>query len=95
MKDIILYAIPVFVFSLIAEILYFSKSTTIITRRRTPPAVYRWGSIVNDISKAPDLKAGFGYIFGTPRWSHDGSRKTTEQLREEMKTSEPVKDYVE
>lgn len=58
-------------------------------------AFHEWKSIINDISKAPDWKTRFGYVFGPPGWSHDGSRKTTEQLREEMKTSEQVKDYVE
>jgi hypothetical protein len=24
-----------------------------------------------------------GYLFGPPGWSHDGSRKTSEQMREE------------
>jgi sterol desaturase/sphingolipid hydroxylase (fatty acid hydroxylase superfamily) len=46
-------------------------------------AFHEWKSILSDISKAPNVKAGFGYLFGPPGWSHDGSRKTTEQLRRE------------
>ncbi|HEV7381932.1 MAG TPA: sterol desaturase family protein [Dyadobacter sp.] len=58
-------------------------------------AFHEWKSIINDISKAPNLKAVLGYIFGPPGWSHDGSRKTTKQLRKEISSSDPVKDYVE
>lgn len=46
-------------------------------------AFHEWAAIIKDISKAPDWKSGLGYIFGPPGWSHDGSRKTTEQLRQE------------
>jgi hypothetical protein len=49
-------------------------------------AFHEWKSILNDISKAPDLKSGLGYVFGPPGWSHDGSRKTTRQLRREALT---------
>ena len=38
--------------------------------------------------KAP-LKAKFMYVFGPPGWSHDGSRKTSHQLREELKKGSP------
>ncbi|MNE86206.1 hypothetical protein D3C80_1832840 [compost metagenome] len=35
--------------------------------------------------KAPGFKAKLGYLFGPPGWSHDGSRKTSAQLRKELK----------
>jgi sterol desaturase/sphingolipid hydroxylase (fatty acid hydroxylase superfamily) len=47
-------------------------------------AFHEWRAIIKDISQAPNLKAGLGYIFGPPGWSHDDSRKTTEQLRREL-----------
>lgn len=58
-------------------------------------AFHEWKAIVNDIRKAPDWKAGAGYLFGPPGWSHDGSRKTTEQLRKEQRTEKEVVDVTE
>ena len=58
-------------------------------------AFHEWKSIINDISKAPDVKSGLGYVFGPPGWSHDGSRKTTEQLRQESELNKPVVNDVE
>jgi sterol desaturase/sphingolipid hydroxylase (fatty acid hydroxylase superfamily) len=48
-------------------------------------AFHEWKDIVNDISHAPDLRTGLGYVFGPPGWSHDGSRKTTKEMRNSMK----------
>ncbi|CAG4991493.1 hypothetical protein DYBT9275_00765 [Dyadobacter sp. CECT 9275] len=45
-------------------------------------AFHEWYDMVKDISRAPDLKAALGYIFGPPGWSHDGSRMTSKQLQE-------------
>lgn len=53
-------------------------------------AFHEWKSIIKDVYQAPNLKARLGYIFGPPGWSHDGSRKTTEQLRaEEARLKQP------
>lgn len=48
---------------------------------------HEWKNIYNDLTKkkAP-LKAKLMYIFGPPGWSHDGSTKTSRQLREELKS---------
>lgn len=47
---------------------------------------HEWKNIYNDLTKkkAP-LKAKLMYIFGPPGWSHDGSTKTSRQLRQELK----------
>jgi len=47
---------------------------------------HEWKNIFNDLTKkkAP-LKAKFMYVFGPPGWSHDGSTKTSRQLRNELK----------
>lgn len=47
---------------------------------------HEWANIWNDLrkKKAP-LKAKFMYVFGPPGWSHDGSTKTSAQLRAELK----------
>ncbi|MCC6837641.1 MAG: sterol desaturase family protein [Bacteroidia bacterium] len=45
---------------------------------------HEWVNIFNDLKKAPNWKARFMYVFGPPGWSHDGSKKTARQLREEL-----------
>ncbi|MFN8714411.1 MAG: sterol desaturase family protein [Bacteroidota bacterium] len=47
--------------------------------------VHEWRDIFKDQQQNISLKARLGYIFGPPGWSHDGSRKTSKQLRDELK----------
>ncbi|WP_246452084.1 sterol desaturase family protein [Croceimicrobium hydrocarbonivorans] len=49
-------------------------------------ATHEWIAIFQDIRKHP--KYFWSYLFGPPGWSHDGSRKTSAQLRAEMQDSE-------
>ena len=44
-------------------------------------ATHEWRDMIKDVWKYP--RQAWGYIFGPPGWSHDGSRKTTAQLRTE------------
>jgi hypothetical protein len=37
-----------------------------------------------DIKKTDSFKNKCMYVFGPPGWSHDGSKKTAKQLREEF-----------
>jgi len=54
-------------------------------------AFHEWVSLFGDAARAPGLKAKLGYIFGPPGWSHDGSRKTSDQIRTEWRDrGEPV-----
>jgi len=46
-------------------------------------AFHEWIDMFKDVWRAPGPKAAFNYLFGPPGWSHDGSRKTSEQLRAE------------
>jgi sterol desaturase/sphingolipid hydroxylase (fatty acid hydroxylase superfamily) len=46
---------------------------------------HEWQNIGNDLKKPITLKARIMYVFGPPGWSHDGSKKTSKQLREEIK----------
>ncbi|MCB0637863.1 MAG: sterol desaturase family protein [Lewinella sp.] len=48
-------------------------------------ATHEWVDIWRDIRHAPTWKAALGYVFGPPGWSHDGSRKTSAQLRAEAR----------
>jgi len=50
-------------------------------------ALHEWGDILKDLKKARGLRDIMGYIFGPPGWSHDGSRKTTKQLRAQYRQS--------
>lgn len=45
--------------------------------------VHEWINILRDLRMKISWKAKFMYLFGPPGWSHDGSRKTSNQLREE------------
>jgi sterol desaturase/sphingolipid hydroxylase (fatty acid hydroxylase superfamily) len=44
---------------------------------------HEWKNISRDLKKPSSLKIKLMYVFGPPGWSHDGSKKTSEQLREE------------
>jgi sterol desaturase/sphingolipid hydroxylase (fatty acid hydroxylase superfamily) len=45
---------------------------------------HEWGNIRNDLKRKDiTLRQKLGYLFGPPGWSHDGSRKTSVQLRKE------------
>lgn len=48
---------------------------------------HEWAEIIRDLRKPSSFKAKFMYLFGPPGWSHDGSRKTSRQLRAELKAS--------
>ncbi|GAB4031128.1 sterol desaturase family protein [Spirosoma jeollabukense] len=48
-------------------------------------AFHEWIAIGQDIRRADSFRAALGYIFGPPGWSHDGSRKTTKELRANQK----------
>lgn len=42
---------------------------------------YEWIKIVNDLKKAGSFKNRLKYLFNPPGWSHDGSSKTSSELR--------------
>lgn len=42
-------------------------------------------NIVKDVQKSRSIKDVFNYLFQPPGWSHDGSSKTTKELRKEEK----------
>lgn len=45
---------------------------------------YEWINIYKDLrNRTLSFKQRLGYIFGPPGWSHDGSRKTSHQMRKE------------
>lgn len=46
-------------------------------------AFHEFGNIWNDVKRAPDLGSKLKYMFMPPGWSHDGSTKTSNELRKE------------
>lgn len=52
---------------------------------------HEWKALKNDLSKDIPLKTKIAYLINPPGWSHDGSSKTSKQLREELKNSKPAK----
>lgn len=49
---------------------------------------HEWKNIIADVNKSPVIGDKFRYLFGPPGWSHDGSKKTSRQLRKEFKMKE-------
>lgn len=45
---------------------------------------HEFASILQDVRKAPGFYNKWMYVFGPPGWSHDGSKKTSRQLRNEQ-----------
>jgi sterol desaturase/sphingolipid hydroxylase (fatty acid hydroxylase superfamily) len=46
---------------------------------------HEWKKITRDVLKPGTVKQKFNYIIKAPGWSHDGSSKTSEELREELR----------
>ena len=64
----------------------YGLTTNISTYNPLKMVFHEWKNIFKDIRKAPTLKAKVLYVFGPPGWSHDGSTKTSSQLRADLKT---------
>lgn len=68
-----------------AETVKYGLTENINTYHPVKMVFHEWQSIISDVKKPASLKARFMYVFGPPGWSHDGSKKTSKQLREELK----------
>ena len=63
----------------------YGLTTNIKTYNPITMVFHEWKNIVKDLRKNVPLKAKLMYVFGPPGWSHDGSTKTSRQLRTELK----------
>lgn len=63
----------------------YGLTTNIKTYNPVTMVFHEWKNIFKDLTKKTSLKNKFMYVFGPPGWSHDGSTKTSSQLREELK----------
>jgi sterol desaturase/sphingolipid hydroxylase (fatty acid hydroxylase superfamily) len=52
-------------------------------------ATHEWIGIARDVWSAP-WRAKFGYLWRPPGWSHDGSRDTSETIREKWAANSPA-----
>jgi len=51
---------------------------------------HEWKSMLEDLKKPSSFRVKLMYIFGPPGWSHDGSKKTSTQLRAELDEQEYI-----
>jgi len=65
----------------------YGLTTNIGTYNPITMVFHEWKAILVDLKKPISFKDKLMYIFGPPGWSHDGSRKTSNQLRKELKNS--------
>ena len=59
----------------------YGLTTNLNSHNPVKIAFHEWTAISRDVRRAGSLRNALGYVFGPPGWSHDGSRKTTKQLR--------------
>ena len=61
----------------------YGLTTDIHTYNLFEIAFHEFASIWRDVKRAPDLSSKLKYMFNPPGWSHDGSTKTSNELRKE------------
>ena len=66
------------------ENVVYGLTENIKTHHPVKMVFHEWINILNDLKKPSSLKAKLMYVFGPPGWSHDGSKKTSRQLRSEL-----------
>jgi sterol desaturase/sphingolipid hydroxylase (fatty acid hydroxylase superfamily) len=67
----------------------YGLTTNIRTYNPFTMVFHEWKSIMNDLRhKDCTFLQKLGYVFGPPGWSHDGSTKTSSQLRKELEAQE-------
>ena len=59
----------------------YGLTTNLNSHNPVKIAFHEWTAIGRDLRRAGSVRNAMGYLFGPPGWSHDGSRKTTKQLR--------------
>lgn len=62
----------------------YGLTENIKSHHPTNVVFHEWKSIVHDVAKTNSLWEKLKYLFAPPGWSHDGSKKTSVQLRKEF-----------
>ncbi len=65
----------------------YGLTRNITTHNPIRIALHEWSDMLKDLRKVSSWRHALGYIFGPPGWSHDGSRKTTKELRTQYRQS--------
>ena len=63
----------------------FGLTTNINSYNPVTMVFHEWKNIFHDLKKNCSPRQKLNYVFGPPGWSHDGSKKTSAQLRAELK----------
>lgn len=71
----------------INEPVIYGLTENIKTHHPVKMVFHEWVNIFKDIRKPASLYSKFMYVFGPPGWSHDGSKKTARQLRNELRNN--------
>lgn len=72
------------------EKVVFGLTENIKTYHPIKMVFHEWMNIGKDLKKPSGLRSKILYVFGPPGWSHDGSKKTSRQLREELKKKQSL-----
>lgn len=67
----------------------FGLTRNIQTYNPLKIATHEWAEIAKDLRKARTWRDAWHYLFAPPGWSHDGSKKTTSQLRADAASTPP------
>jgi sterol desaturase/sphingolipid hydroxylase (fatty acid hydroxylase superfamily) len=66
----------------------YGLTTNLESKHPLHVVFHEWKNIFKDVFNPQlPLRSKFMYVFGPPGWSHDGSRKTSQQLRQELEKS--------
>jgi sterol desaturase/sphingolipid hydroxylase (fatty acid hydroxylase superfamily) len=66
------------------EPVIYGLTENIKTHHPLKMVFHEWINIYKDLRKYSSIKAKLMYVLGPPGWSHDGSKKTSRQLRNEL-----------
>ncbi|AXE21044.1 sterol desaturase family protein [Runella rosea] len=64
--------------------LKYGLTTPLAQRGIGHTVFHEWKAIFEDLKRDVDLKTKIKYVLNPPGWSHDGSTKTSDQLRENI-----------
>ena len=62
---------------------HYGLVSNIQTHNLVKIAFHEWTSMWQDVVRAESVKDALMYVFGPPGWSHDGTKLTTVQLRQQ------------
>jgi sterol desaturase/sphingolipid hydroxylase (fatty acid hydroxylase superfamily) len=65
------------------EPIKYGLTTPVVSTHPIKTLIHEWQNIFADIKKHISFKQKIMYVFGPPGWSHDGSTKTSRELRKQ------------